>query len=48
MISNDVKYVGVKDLDIDLFEGQYKVNDGMTYNSYIIFDDEAICVLDTF
>ena len=47
MISNDVKYVGVKDLDIDLFEGQYKVNDGMTYNSYIIFDDEAICVLDT-
>ena len=33
MITNDVKYVGVKDLKIDLFEGQYKVPDGMTYNS---------------
>ena len=46
MITNDVKYVGVKDLKIDLFEGQYKVPDGMTYNSYVIMDDK-ICVLDT-
>ena len=46
MITNDVKYIGVSDLDIDLFEGQYKVNDGMTYNSYVILD-EHICVLDT-
>ena len=46
MITNDVKYVGVKDLKIDLFEGQYKVSDGMTYNSYVIMDDK-ICVLDT-
>lgn len=46
MITNDVKYVEVKDLKIDLFEGQYKVPDGMTYNSYVIMDDK-ICVLDT-
>ena len=46
MITNDVKYVGVKELIIDLFEGQYKVPDGMTYNSYVIMDDK-ICVLDT-
>lgn len=46
MITNDVIYVGVKDLDIDLFEGQYKVKDGMTYNSYVILD-ENVCVLDT-
>lgn len=46
MITNDVKYVGVNDKDIDLFEGQYIVPNGMAYNSYIIMDDKT-AVLDT-
>ena len=37
-ISNDIKYVGVNDHDIDLFEGQYVVPRGMAYNSYVIID----------
>ena len=37
-ISEDVKYVGVNDTTIDLFEGQYKVPDGISYNSYVILD----------
>ena len=45
-ITNDIKYVGVNDHQIDLFEGQYKVKNGMSYNSYIIMD-EKICVMDT-
>ena len=45
-MTNDIKYIGVKDLDIDLFEGQFIVPEGMTYNSYVILD-EKICVLDT-
>ncbi len=45
-ISNDVKYVGVNDREIDLFEGQYTVPNGMSYNSYII-TDEKVCVLDS-
>lgn len=45
-ISNDIKYVGVKDLEIDFFEGQYPVPDGMTYNSYVITDFK-IAVTDT-
>ena len=45
-ISNDVKYVGVNDHKIDLFEGQYVVPNGMAYNSYIILD-EKVAVLDT-
>lgn len=45
-ISNDIIYVGVNDHDIDLFEGQYKVPDGMAYNSYVILD-EKIAVMDT-
>ena len=45
-ISQDIKYIGVRDTDIDLFEGQYIVPDGMTYNSYIIFD-EKIAVVDS-
>lgn len=45
-ITNDIKYVGVNDHDIDLFEGQYVVPNGMAYNSYIIMD-EKIAVLDT-
>lgn len=45
-ISNDIKYVGVNDHKIDLFEGQYEVPNGMAYNSYVILD-EKISVLDT-
>ena len=45
-ITNDIKYVGVNDHKIDLFEGQYKVENGMAYNSYII-EDEKIAVFDT-
>ncbi len=45
-ISNDIKYAGVNDHDIDLFEGQYVVPDGMSYNSYVIMDDK-IAVFDT-
>ena len=46
MISDTIKYIGVDDLDIDLFESQYVVPEGMGYNSYLI-DDEKIAVLDT-
>ena len=42
----DVKYIGVNDHNIDLFEGQYIVPNGMAYNSYII-KDEKIAVMDT-
>ena len=45
-ISNKIKYLGVNDHDIDLFEGQYKVPNGISYNSYIILD-EKVAVLDT-
>lgn len=45
-ITKDIKYIGVNDHQIDLFEGQYKVPDGMSYNSYIIMD-EKIAVFDT-
>ena len=45
-VTNDIKYVGVNDRKIDLFEGQYVVPEGMAYNSYIIFD-EKIAVMDT-
>ncbi len=45
-ITNDIKYVGVNDHNIDLFEGQYVVPNGMAYNSYVIFD-EKLAVLDT-
>lgn len=45
-ITNDIKYIGVKDLDIDLFEGLYKVKSGILYNSYVILDDK-IAVMDT-
>lgn len=41
-----IKYVGVDDLNIDLFESQYVVKNGMSYNSYII-QDSKICVMDT-
>ena len=45
-ISKSVKYIGVNDKDIDLFEGQYVVPNGMAYNSYVIID-EKIAVFDT-
>ena len=45
-ISKDIRYVGVNDREIDLFEGQYVVPNGMAYNSYVILDAK-IAVLDT-
>ena len=45
-ITPTIKYVGVDDLDIDLFESQYVVPDGMAYNSYIILD-EKVAIMDT-
>ena len=45
-ITNDIKYIGVNDHDIDLFEGQYIVPNGMAYNSYVILD-EKVAVMDT-
>lgn len=45
-ITNDILYVGVNDHDVDLFEGQYVVPNGMAYNSYVIMD-EKIAVMDT-
>ena len=45
-ITNDIKYIGVDDHIIDLFEGQYPVPNGMSYNSYAILD-EKIAILDT-
>ncbi len=46
LITNDIKYVGVNDHKVDLFEGQYVVPNGISYNSYIILD-EKIAVMDT-
>lgn len=46
IITNDILYVGVNDHDVDLFEGQYVVPNGMAYNSYVI-KDEKIAVMDT-
>ena len=46
MISNTIQYVGVNDHEIDLFEGQYAVPNGMAYNSYVILD-EQIAVMDS-
>ena len=46
MISDTIKYIGVDDLDIDLFESQYVVPEGMSYNSYLI-DDEKFAIMDT-
>lgn len=45
-ITNDIKYIGVNDHEIDLFEGQYIVPNGMAYNSYVIMD-EKIAVMDS-
>ncbi len=46
MITNDIKYIGVNDRKVDLFEGQYVVPNGMSYNSYAIID-EKIAIMDT-
>ena len=45
-VTNDIKYVGVNDRNIDLFEGQYVVPNGMAYNSYAILD-EKVAIMDT-
>ena len=45
-ITNDIKYVGVNDHQVDLFEGQYVVPNGISYNSYVILD-EKVAVMDT-
>ena len=45
-VTNDIRYIGVNDHDIDLFEGQYIVPEGMAYNSYVIID-EKIAVMDS-
>ena len=45
-ITNDIRYIGVNDHQVDLFEGQYTVPNGMAYNSYVILDDK-IAVMDT-
>ncbi len=45
-ITKDIHYIGVNDYEIDLFEGQYAVENGMAYNSYVIMDDK-IAIMDT-
>ena len=45
-ITNDIRYIGVNDHQVDLFEGQYVVPNGMSYNSYAILD-EKIAIMDT-
>lgn len=45
-VTNDIRYIGVNDHEVDLFEGQYIVPNGMSYNSYVIMD-EKIAVMDT-
>ena len=45
-ISESIKYIGASTHDLDLFEGQYTVPNGMAYNSYLI-DDEKIAIMDT-
>ena len=45
-VTNDIKYIGVNDHQVDLFEGQYVVPNGMAYNSYAIMD-EKIAIMDT-
>ena len=45
-VTKDIKYIGVNDHEVDLFEGQYVVPNGMAYNSYVIMD-EKVAVMDT-
>ena len=45
-VTDSIRYVGVNDHQVDLFEGQYQVPNGMSYNSYVILD-EKVAVMDT-
>ena len=45
-VTEDIRYIGVNDRDLDLFEGQYIIPNGIAYNSYVIMD-EKIAVMDT-
>lgn len=45
-VTEDIRYIGVNDHDVDVFEGQYTVENGMSYNSYVILD-EKVAVMDT-
>lgn len=45
-VTEDIRYIGVNDHDVDLFEGQYTVENGMSYNSYVILD-EKVAIMDT-
>lgn len=45
-VTDSIRYVGVNDHQVDLFEGQYQVPNGMSYNSYVILD-KKIAVMDT-
>lgn len=45
-VTKDIRYIGVNDHEIDLFEGQYTVPNGMSYNSYVILDEKT-AVMDT-
>lgn len=45
-VTEDIRYIGVNDHDVDLFEGQYTVENGISYNSYVILD-EKVAVMDT-
>ena len=46
IITPDIKYIGTDDIDLDLFESQYAVPEGMSYNSYLIQDEKTV-LLDT-
>ena len=46
VVTDDIRYIGVNDYEIDLFEGMYKVPDGISYNSYVILDEKT-AILDT-
>ena len=45
-ITDTIYYAGVKDTTLDLFEGQYPIPDGVTYNSYVIMDEQTV-IMDT-
>ena len=45
-ITKDIRYIGVNDHQVDLFEGQYKVPNGMAYNSYVVLDEKT-AIMDT-
>ena len=45
-VTDTIKYVGVNDHQVDLFEGQYKVPNGMSYNSYVILDEKIADIVE--